>query len=180
MYLANVSNHNCLAASIKLFIAYRTVNGIVWTAANTAYSAQAVLDTYQEDPNTWEWSSDTASRHKMPGISTQGPMSCFLYLAVKDGGHSRILLEHLCQRLKKGNIPDSSPLLTFRNHAIKHNQRKRTSQQFLADYIKVFNSIYEGRNIIKFFHSAITPMPAVVPCQVGNSLDPEDYFAESC
>ena len=98
----------------------------------------------------------------MSGIVVPGPFGCLIYAAMYKG-HAVSTLEQFAENIKEGiALKRHDPILAFRNKCFLSSDKKRRSQNWLANYIKVFNYSFTGQELKIFKDQEFPPMPSIV------------------
>ena len=155
------TNTHCMSAGIKNHLLYNKFKETSWRL-RAIVSNNEVLNEYQLDPWGWQWTTCLAHGHSLKGILLPGPFNCFLYLA-RQQGHKAEALEIFTKKINQGlDLSKGNPIHAFRNRCIVSTTKRRDSQQWLANYIKLFNHVARGDEIVVFKDSLFPPMPSVV------------------
>jgi hypothetical protein len=161
------NNTHCMAAAIRNFLLYKQAPNLVWSghyAASTVTNLH-ILEEYKSDPEGWQWATALAKKFEMSGIVVPGPFGCLIYAAMCKG-HAASTLEQFAENIKEGiALKRHDPILAFRNKCFLSSDKKRRSQNWLANYIKVFNYSFTGQELKIFKDQEFPPMPSIVDFQ---------------
>ena len=152
-----------LAAGIRSYLAYKLLPSLKWTGVTAAKITNAlILDEYQNTPSHWNSAGVIASKYKTPGLVMPGSFCCFYYMAFELGYDSEFL-EKFAENIKEGvALEKNNPILAFRNKCFLYPGKGDGSQQWLANYIKLFNYVCEKKELKIFRPQEIVPMPSMI------------------
>ena len=155
------TNTHCMSAAIKNYLFYKKFKETKWRLSACASNTE-VLKEYQLDPEGWQGATCLAHVHALKGILLPGSFCCFLYLA-RQRGHKALALESFTKKVNQGfELSKGNPIHAFRSRCIVSTTKKRDSQQWLANYIKLFNHVVRGDEIVVFKDAFFPPMPSVI------------------
>ena len=155
------TNTHCMSAGIKNYLLYNRFKECSWRLRAFVCNTE-VLNEYQLDPSGWQWTTCLAHGLTLKGILLPGPFNCFLYLA-RQQGHKAAALEIFAKKVNQGlELSKGNPIHAFRNRCIVSTTKRRDSQQWLANYIKLFNHVVRGDEIVVFKDQLYPPMPSIV------------------
>lgn len=159
------SHSTSLAASVRLFIAYKEYPHLLWAGGSSArrkISNTTIKEEYEKDLEGWRWASSVARSMRLPKVITPGPAGCLLYLAATDACFDRLYLETFLEKVKMGaGLTVGDPILAYRNKSLAAVARDCPQSQ-LADYIKLFNAYTSGQSLKIFKSQQYPPMPTLV------------------
>lgn len=154
------TNTHCLAAGIKSYIFCQEFPHVKWNSRSKCNTD--ILKQYQLDKKGWQWATSMAHAHSLKGVLVPGAFCCLIYLAMQKG-HKESTLETFTRNVQEGfELKKGNPILAFRNKCIVTTTQRRNTQQWVANYIKLFNYSFKDEQLVIFKDQAFPPMPSVV------------------
>jgi len=155
-----------IAAGIRLFlIANAFPNYATWKthSAHPFATNCKIKAEYERDRDSWDWAGFVAVKHKLPRVVIPGPIAFLAYKATREQGFSEQYFDQFCAYLKDGHgLAQGNPILAYRNRVLLAGDMRQTSQERLADYIKLFNCYAMGQPLKVFKTAAFPPFPTVI------------------
>jgi hypothetical protein len=160
------SNHNTLAAAMKMYINYIEFPKAKWGHVNCPNHAKIV--------KYWNDKQDIIETYYPFLIKCHRQFRCFSQSAaltfslIADDYEWRLdeIMEYFTLLATGANLPADSSILSFRNQLTNPAFRKRGShvaQQQLNSHIKCFNDWKTGKPVKKFISPSTPPMLEIVP-----------------